>query len=310
MDYRDGRCLLGSLLPIILLLAFLPGTAAERGPDSETCLECHDGYEGSLTGGAHQLGKHPDATIEQIECADCHRGGDAHVYDPSVANITGFSGGSVPEQARICRSCHQAHPEMGVAGLDPHDGQDVGCADCHNIHRQGPGLDVDRAAGMCDRCHVAVVRQFQRRSNHPLIDGVVSCVSCHNPTGANEPSLGHGGNANCYSCHPEQSGPFAYEHQAGSSFGPEGDGCTACHSPHGSSNERLLHQPDGRLCRQCHGEPALHRTQHGGLATAFDCMDCHSEVHGSYHNRALLDPDLGTKLGSGPGACYCHNVDN
>jgi len=167
---------------------------------------------------------------------------------------------------------------------------------------------ADRDGNFCGKCHVAVVNQFRLVSNHPLTDGNVSCMSCHDFTGSNEPMYGHGGNADCYQCHPQQSGPHLYEHEAGSSFGPEGEGCIACHSPHGSNNDRLLNQPDERLCFQCHGVPPLHRTQHDGIGTQFACMDCHSAVHGSDDNRALLDPQMGTRIGGQAGSCFCHNV--
>jgi predicted CXXCH cytochrome family protein len=106
-----------------------------------------------------------------------------------------------------------------------------------------------------------------------------------------------------------EGGPFLYEHAPTSSFATEGgDGCIACHQPHGSSNERLLVRPDNLLCKQCHSTPALHFTQHGGIGTMFDCMECHNSVHGSNDNQRFLDPNLGAKIGMGAGACFCHNV--
>ena len=76
--------------------------------------------------------------------------------------------------------------------------------------------------------------------------------------------------------------------------------------PHGSGNERLLAQKGSTLCLQCHGVPPRHRTEHSGLGTKLQCVECHSEVHGSNHNAKFLDPDLGSKLFSN---CYqsgCH----
>jgi len=155
-----------------------------------------------------------------------------------------------------------------------------------------------------------VVNEFKRVSNHPLTDGNVTCLSCHGFAKEMEPDYGHGQNARCYSCHSEQSGPYTFEHDAASSFATQGGGCIACHSPHGSPNERLLNQPGSGLCRQCHGVPAMHMTQHNGIGQQYDCVECHSEVHGSYENHALLDSYLGSKIGSGPGSCWCHKVEN
>jgi predicted CXXCH cytochrome family protein len=136
----------------------------------------------------------------------------------------------------------------------------------------------------------------------------VTCLSCHDFSGRNDVAFGHGNNANCYQCHPEQSGPFRFEHEAASSFTTQGDGCTVCHTPHGSPNERLLAQPGDRLCRQCHGLPLLHAIKHGGIGLEYRCVECHSDIHGSYESHALLDIDLGIKIGGGPLGCYCHEV--
>ena len=39
------------------------------------------------------------------------------------------------------------------------------------------------------------------------------------------------------------------------------------------------------------------------------CIECHSGVHGSNHNKGLLDPDLGSKIDVGPAGCFCHDVE-
>ena len=93
-----------------------------------------------------------------------------------------------------------------------------------------------------------------------------------------------------------------------SSFTPQGEGCVSCHNPHGSSNERLLAQPGDLTCLQCHGTPPNHRIRHDGLGTQFACIECHSDMHGSYDNRAFLDPQLGIKISGSPQACFCHGV--
>jgi DmsE family decaheme c-type cytochrome len=282
--------------------------AAQDEPvESETCLDCHEGLDQTLAHGSHALRQ--DA-VSPMACVSCHAGGAVHIEDPSRDNITSFKALSTGEQTAACEACHQPHIFHGLAGIDPHAGEEVGCVDCHVIHGTPTEMAVDAAAGQCAGCHVGIVRQFQKRSNHPLVNGGLSCISCHNLTGDSQPAFGHGSSTNCVECHADISGPFRYEHQAASSFSTEGDGCVSCHRPHGSSNERLLAQPDDRLCRQCHGVPPLHRTQHGGLATIFNCIDCHSDIHGSNSNHALLDPQLGMKIGGEPGGCYCHNVSD
>ncbi len=207
---------------------------------------------------------------------------------------------------KVCTGCHEAHLQAHTAGFDPHVGLDLSCTSCHSIHGGSRNLLIDEAGGFCGTCHVAVVNEFRKRSNHPLTGQNVGCIDCHSFSASSEPDYGHGSNATCFNCHPLESGPFLFEHEAANSFTPEGGGCVACHSPHGSSNERLLNQPDNRLCLQCHGAPPGHLTAHDGDLAGYACMDCHSDVHGSYDNLYLLDPQLGSKLGSGPDGCFCH----
>lgn len=297
----------GALLAVALLLVSVV-VSQESQPDDETCLMCHEGMDAGLAATAHQLSSQVNKPAIQISCVSCHTGAAAHVDDPSVDNIGNPARMSTHEQNLVCSSCHQPHKEQGTLGFDPHIGQDLACGDCHGVHDAGVSLLLDDDGEFCGQCHVSVASGFRQRSNHPLVSGNVSCMSCHDFTGRTEPMFGHGGSTNCLSCHQELAGPFVYEHEAGSSFTTEGDGCVACHAPHGSPNERLLNQPAASLCQSCHGVPAGHLTTHNGIGSQYTCMECHSAVHGSHDNRGLLDSQLGTKIGDGPGSCFCHNV--
>ena len=307
---RTGRKRFSALLIPMLLVAAPTGvfSQASADPDSETCLDCHDGMDATLKGGAHQIGLDGGYSGRTIECAGCHSGGAQHIEDPSVDNIGVPSHEAPGTVSQLCGSCHQPHKGDGRLAFDPHIGLGLACTDCHTVHNGGERLETVDMSEFCGSCHVAAVQDFKKRSSHPLLSGEVSCLSCHDFKGDAEPRFGHGGNAQCYSCHADESGPFLFEHEAVSSFTPEGGDCTACHRPHGSANDRLLTQPDDRLCRQCHGVPPLHNTQHEGIAMNFACMDCHTDVHGSHTNKNLLDNQLGAKVGDGPGTCFCHNV--
>jgi DmsE family decaheme c-type cytochrome len=279
--------------------------AAEELIGYETCADCHDEILPTLHGTAHDV-ETARADLGLV-CASCHTGASVHIEDPSADNI-GIPSKMLPvEVTNVCTQCHQPHPEMGDVGFDPHFNKEIACTDCHTIHQGQQKLRPDDPAILCSRCHVGVKEMFARRSNHPLSDGAVTCISCHSFTGAGEPTVGHGASANCYSCHPEESGPYVYEHPVTISFAVEGEGCTECHDPHGSGNERLLAQKGSATCLECHGVPPLHRTMHSGLGTKLDCVDCHSDIHGSNHNAKFLDPDLGSKLFPN---CYqsgCHD---
>jgi predicted CXXCH cytochrome family protein len=69
------------------------------------------------------------------------------------------------------------------------------------------------------------------------------------------------------------------------------EGCTSCHSPHGSQNARLLNMPSiNTLCNQCHSKVA-NGTIHGQGAGSDDlepCTTCHTYIHGSNFNVAFL----------------------
>lgn len=282
------------------------------------CLACHDGLDARLASGPHELGRSSHrGTAAFTSCVSCHEGADAHSADPTAANISNPARLAENATRRVCTGCHLAHGDGGAGVGDPHAGAGIGCVSCHPIHPESasPGvagaLDPGGTSTMCGRCHPAIAMQFARASNHPLADGTVGCVSCHPITGPAEPSPGHGPAANCSGCHPDASGPFLHPHDAANSFSPDGGGCLACHLPHGSPNDRLLVQPGGTLCRQCHSVPPGHRTAHfAGLGVSYACIECHSEIHGSDWNRALLDPDLDSKIAGG--RCYdagCHPLD-
>ena len=70
--------------------------------------------------------------------------------------------------------------------------------------------------------------------------------------------------------------------------------CSACHLPHGSNNSALLARRGPFLCQQCHqnvGMAAGHINQKRDWGAAgnarflfgANCMNCHSQVHGSNH---------------------------
>ena len=308
-------------VPGVLFIVFLsfsmPISGANPSPSQnspedieagELCKDCHEDYESGLVGTVHAPAMLPHKL--EIGCISCHSGAAGHVEDPKVGNIANpgtMAGGAV---LAVCTQCHQPHMQLDNTGFDPHVSEGLSCLSCHSVHKGEQGLLLDDETQFCGGCHQGVVGQFTRNSNHPLTDNAVSCISCHDFTENLEPAFAHGASANCASCHPMEGGPYLYEHDATSSFAAEGSGgCVSCHMPHGSPNDKLLSRPNNNmLCQQCHGTPPRHVTAHNGEGVSFDCMECHSEMHGSNNNRWLLDPNLGGKVGSGAGSCFCHNV--
>ncbi len=92
----------------------------------------------------------------------------------------------------------------------------------------------------------------------------MKCSDCHDPHGTfqdKQLKSTPDQNAVCTKCHTETAGPFVYEHPV-----IKTEGCTTCHSPHGSPNARLLNVGNvNTLCLQCHSETnmgAFHMRYH------------------------------------------------
>jgi DmsE family decaheme c-type cytochrome len=194
-------------------------------------------------------------------------------------------------QSLICLKCHTANATFNLHNWNTgvHAINEVSCFDCHDVHA-GPDLKVTPLASgkLCFSCHQSVQAQFSMPSHHPLKEGRVFCVDCHNPHNgyADRGLLRDSVKETCVQCHPDKRGPFLYQHA------DVAEDCLNCHSPHGSVNSRLLNAREPFLCLQCHEGHRLNTEAGPGisgpsvskaLARAFytRCSDCHSTIHGS-----------------------------
>jgi predicted CXXCH cytochrome family protein len=209
---------------------------------------------------------------------------------------------------RACLDCHAAYVRRFPAS--PHarlhaaaaamPGQS-GCESCH-----GPGSKHIAAGGgkgrfivnpgkdpaACFQCHVEIRAEFSLPQHHPVIEGRMNCVQCHDPHGADiyKPAGGLAmarRNESCAPCHREQTAPFVFEHEA------LREGCTVCHNPHGSINQKMLVEDDPNLCLRCHaqvqgpgvpsGEIYIGKVPHAARLQMGTCWaaGCHTAVHGS-----------------------------
>jgi predicted CXXCH cytochrome family protein len=210
---------------------------------------------------------------------------------------------------QACADCHQEYTRL-FAG-SPHarvhlevaalKGQ-TGCESCHgpgSLHVQQPAVrgyivNPRKDAGACFQCHVQTHAEFNLPQHHPLLEGKMNCVQCHDPHGfdirkpARGVTLGMARlNESCAECHREQARPFVYEHEV------MREGCTACHQPHGSVNRAMLLQADNNLCLKCHaqtpgpfvgsGEIYIGKEDHTTHLQQGGCWTsgCHTAVHGS-----------------------------
>lgn len=175
----------------------------------------------------------------------------------------------------------------------------MGCEGCHgpgSKHVESGGavgtiVNPNRSSESCFQCHLDTKAQFNLPHSHPVLSGKMSCSDCHDP---HKGSAHKGGgtqlaslNETCFQCHSQQRGPFVFEHQA------VRDGCTSCHSPHGSPNQKMLIERNSTLCLKCHfqdqaGSPATsirigggnHSTSRLRSGTCWTA-GCHEAVHGS-----------------------------
>ncbi|MEX0323217.1 MAG: cytochrome c3 family protein [Puniceicoccaceae bacterium] len=210
------------------------------------------------------------------DCMLCHDGLGRNFLTTGHARLvvndeSGFSGG--------CESCH------GPGSLHSEEG-----GGAHLIH------NPKRDSVACLQCHLDIQGQFALPNHHPVADGKVACIDCHDPHGNDEKELFAEGilepeSGSCASCHPAQAGPFVFEHEA------MRDGCTACHDSHGSVNSKMLKIRNANLCLQCHFTEVLgNRLQIGGVDHAgYNFLQqgtcwtagCHEAVHGSHVNGSL-----------------------
>jgi DmsE family decaheme c-type cytochrome len=189
-------------------------------------------------------------------------------------------------QSLICLKCHTANATFNLHNWNAgqHALNEVSCFECHDVHAS-PDLKVTPLASgkLCFSCHQSAQAEFYLPSHHPLNEGRVFCVDCHDPHGGFSQNhlLKDTVRETCIQCHPDKRGPFLYEHA------DVIEDCLNCHSPHGSVNSQLLNAREPFLCLQCHEGHRLNREE-GGSSSASRirafytrCTDCHSRIHGS-----------------------------
>jgi len=212
---------------------------------------------------------------------------------------------------KACAECHanitRIFPSSPHARFYKDDLKWAATAGCESCH--GPGSEHVRVGGgrgkfivnpgkdpaTCFQCHLETHAEFNLPHHHPVLERRMSCVQCHDPHGR-DIRKARGGlamarlNESCAQCHREQSRPFVFEHEA------LREGCTVCHIPHGSINDKLLVERDANLCLKCHaqmqsasGRMFIGKQDHSALLPLGACWSagCHPAIHGSNTNRKM-----------------------
>jgi predicted CXXCH cytochrome family protein len=279
---------------------------------SEACKDCHEDQFKNYSHTSHaKLATISSWKNKVTGCEACHGPGKAHAEEADPAKIISFKNKSSKEISETCLTCHAGKEEHNNFRRGEHWRNDVGCTECHSPHDSAAGKNlassnvfVARANAekpgfstlkmlknsepqLCLGCHAEVKPAFSSPFHHKVLEGAMKCSDCHNPHGGFElkqTRLATGADAACIKCHADKQGPFTYEHAP-----VKTEGCIACHTPHGSSNPRLLRfSAVNQLCLTCHSaahdvgalEPA--GPQHNQNAQYGNCTACHVKIHGSH----------------------------
>lgn len=240
-----------------------------------------------------------------IACATVDR---TAIAPPHIAGAT-YVGSKSCEQCHTDQTAHFAGATHARLHLTDAKVGDTGCEACHgpgSLHVASGGaagtiINPRKSPETCFQCHLDKRGQMSLPHAHPVLAGQVSCVDCHDVHAGK--AIRGGGAAlaastqTCTRCHTEQAGPFVYPHNA-----IRQEGCTACHDPHGTLNDKMLIARDANLCLRCHladmapgfnivgfKSGGAHANVAGARLAEGTCWSagCHEDIHGSNVNASL-----------------------
>lgn len=310
-DGLRHRCGMATRLAVILLSLTLPALGLAQAADeleeppnysrkgADSCFACHEEQVVlAIFRTKHAVPEDPRSPFGhgQLQCESCHGPGGDHAgrvrrgqERPPVVQFGSGTITPIDEQNGYCLDCHQGDTGFAWHGSG-HDDNTVACADCHVSHEaRDPVMATTTQAEICFDCHQQQRTQSIKPYAHPIRQGKMDCSACHNTHGATTELLlaRQTLNDTCYDCHAEFRGPYLWEHA------PVPEDCSNCHDPHGSNHPGMLSLRGPMICQGCHsqaGHPSLPQDERGlpsntpsQYLLGQNCMNCHTQVHGSNH---------------------------
>jgi DmsE family decaheme c-type cytochrome len=304
-----------TLLALSLLPSYGGQQNARTNPDasnqyvgSNTCKKCHPDIWSNFFKNPHYktLVSAPEPKPGEpgvaAGCETCHGPGGKHVAaGGGKATILAFSQLTPEKALDNCLTCHSQTISRANIRRSAHTQNDIACNGCHSIHKSPVPkfLLAKKQTDLCYGCHTNVRAQFSMPFKHRVNEGFMNCTDCHNPHGSHAPTWrmasrprmteqALGNEEPCLKCHSDKRGPFVFEHAA-----VRVDGCESCHSPHGSTNPRLMRRPVVfTMCLECHngggnfgrtgtGVPVQSSSHNLADPRYQNCTTCHVRIHGS-----------------------------
>ncbi|HEX9021562.1 MAG TPA: cytochrome c3 family protein [Nitrospirota bacterium] len=257
---------------------------------SKICATCHAAMIPDKAVSTHEV-------VSEGNCMKCH--------DP---HASGNKAQLLKAGNELCFGCHKDVGDAVTKAKFKHSPVEKGCLTCHSPHASGKAdfLLQDSVPALCLKCHKTDGPAFSKQHmNYPVAKA--NCVSCHNPHGSDNGGILYNtvhkpvASRMCNQCHdqPGSQKPFAlkkagYELCRGchSTLVNEAlsknrvhwpllskEGCLSCHSPHASTEKKLLKGTLAGVCGECHADSIARQersqTKHEPVNEG-QCTLCHA----------------------------------
>lgn len=275
------------------------------------CLGCHKELSDNMAKNKVH------GALAKGDCLSCHK--------PHSSEIKGLLKSPVE---KLCINCHKEEIEKSLHFKVTHQPVAQGaCSSCHESHASPRHYLLKKSSReLCIKCHTPGCK----------VEGVsiseftskMDCLSCHSGHGSNYNKLlgpkGHTAflNGNCKTCHGEFKDLSSFKSQKVTTetclkchpkdkvkintedphYGLSENACLFCHSPHGSSEDKLVVKFTA-FCLDCHQEidrklKVMEKRFKGlkkGVLRNRECLACHLPVHSQTSYLFRGDDPLGLK---------------